>query len=57
MSWIDEKFKEETKEERLKSYLAYCMGTFCPDEDSLNNMVSGILYILKIKTLEQLQSA
>jgi hypothetical protein len=57
MSWIDEKFKEENKEERLKNYLAYCMGTFCPDEGSLNNMVGGILYILGLKTLEQLQSA
>ncbi len=55
MSWIDEKIKGTTKEERLKEYLAYTMGTYCPDEEGLNNMVDSILYIVGLKTLEELK--
>lgn len=55
MSWIDQMIKGDTKEERLKDFLAFCLGTFCPSEEGLNNMVDGILYILGIKTLDELK--
>lgn len=57
MSWIDKIVKQESTEiGKIKAYLAFCMGTFCPDEDSLTNMANGILYIVGKKTLEEIKT-
>jgi hypothetical protein len=46
---MQEFLEEKTVEDSLKNYLAYVMGTFCPGDGSLNNIVSDILVIVRKK--------
>lgn len=48
-SKMQEFLEEKTVEDSIKNYLAYIMGTFCPDDDSLNSIVTDILLIVRKK--------
>lgn len=46
MSVMEGIMAQKTVRKRLEHYLAYILGTYCPDEDSLNNIITDILYIV-----------